>query len=182
MPPRRSFDDQLAFGHEGERVVEQWLQSIGFACLPAYDFSERGAPSLRRGTWQHSVPDILGASAGKSFWFEVKTHATAAINRRRGVAVHGVRKRLWEGYQAVAKETGIPVFVLVLEVDTGALLVANVDQIVTWPCECEPCRGGNDHACFAPLKRSIYFRRDDMALRHVFPDSALTSLRERRAA
>lgn len=175
---RRSFEDGLEFGRRGERLVEAWLQEIGFATMPAYDFVGHGAPQIRRADLRVAVPDILGMKSGKSFWFEVKTHEQSFENKKRGCRIHGVKERHWGGYKSVAAESGLPVHLLVLELDTGDLLSARVDgprAIETWPCECRPCRGGATHACHG--RQEVYFKRSDMRLLHTFSSAHCDAVR-----
>lgn len=182
MPPR-SFEEGLEFGRRGERLVESWLQSIGVATMPAYDFGGQGAPSIRRGTWRVPVPDILGMRKGRAFWFEVKTHEAAALNSTRKCHIHGVRERLWEGYKQIAIESGMSVFVLVLELDTGELRRANVADIATWRCECRPCKdGGPAYRCRNGGKQEVYFRRDDMGRLCTFSRAQCDAVRSEREA
>lgn len=175
MPPRRTFAEGLEFGRRGERLVETWLQSIGVATMPAYDFAAQGAPQIRRGTWRVPVPDILGMRRGRSFWFEVKTHEQPFENAKRRCLINGVKERLWSGYKQIALESGSPVFVLVLELNTCELRCARVDQIETWACECRPCRSGATYACNG--KQEIYFKRDDMARLHCFERAECDAVR-----
>lgn len=165
---RKSFDEQLEFGRRGERLVEAWLQSRGLACLPAYDFAEQGAPKMRCGEWKHAVPDVFAARDGRSFWFEIKTYTKAVINNRRQALVHGVAERLWNGYKQIATISGVPAWVLVLEIETCDLLGAAVDALDTWQCECPACEHAFPEHCRARLKRGVYWLRSAMVKLHAF--------------
>lgn len=166
MPPHRTFAEGLEFGRRGEKLVECHLQAIGIATMPAYDFGGQGAPEIRRGVWRVAVPDILGMRRGRSFWFEVKTHEAAAFNRKHRCFVHGVRERLWKGYERLGEESGIPVNLLVLELNTCELRVARIGKIETWGCFCSPCATGRPEMCRG--KREVYFDRAAMSRVHTF--------------
>jgi|GEM_PF-5489202 len=180
MPPRRTFAEGLEFGRRGERLVEAWLQSIGIATMPAYDFAGQGAPEMRRAEWRTPVPDILGMRKARSFWFEVKTHTQAIPNRRRGCKVHGVKARLFRGYKVISAEAGMPVYLLILELDTCALLSARIDLLETWSCECWQCQSGKENACLG--KRLVYFRRDAMVKVHSFSRAECDGVAQSEAA
>lgn len=114
---RTSFEDQLAFGREIEKAVAVWLMKRGQLILPVYDYSglaEGKAPKFTADCQSRSLvlPDLLGAKAGNSAWFEVKFKNRADFTRKTARFETGISKRLWEHYQRVESESGFPVWLI----------------------------------------------------------------------
>lgn len=114
---RPSFEEQLAFGHKIEKAVATWLMDRGLWILPVYDYSglDSGkAPKFTAAVQSKSLvlPDLLGAKSGNSIWFEVKFKDRADWTRITGRFETGISKRLWEHYQKVEAESGLPVWLI----------------------------------------------------------------------
>lgn len=124
--------EEFKRGHTGELVVSRWLQDQGYYILPSYDYSgeEEHAPRLEGATDTHVIPDLDASRAGWRGWVEVKTKAQATETRIRGNRLeHGIAKRHWESYHRVQAITGTPVFLAIIEEDTGSLLLASIDNL-----------------------------------------------------
>lgn len=172
---RSNFTLRLNAGQRGERLVEGWLQSRGIMTLPTYDFAAQGAPRMRLCGQHWAVPDILGARSGMSWWWEVKTLSYSPMNRIRKTHIHGIQRRLWDGYQTIGTTSGIPVFVLILEKESRELLSLPMAGAETFGCDCYQCLYEHFERCYAPLRRGIYWRRDAMTLCHTFsPEECAT--------
>jgi hypothetical protein len=178
-----TFEETLARGRLGERLVVDFLKREGCGVIPSYEYSgpdgDKAPRLMVHGAPGFIVPDIDVCKAGQRFWVEVKTYRGPATNKRRECLVHAIPRRLVEHYRAVQELTGTPVVVLVLEVCSGALLTRRLDHPGTWPCECRPCERGSPWSCYAEIRRGIYWRRDSMALRHSFSDAEMAEIRER---
>ena len=97
------------------------------------------------------------------------TYRAPAVNRTRGgVLVHGIPARLHRDYLAVEQASGCRVILAVLEVLSGALLIARLSRLATWPCECRGCRAGS--WCTGPvgIRAGVYWLRTAMSQSHVF--------------
>lgn len=177
------FDQQLSLGRMGERIVVDYLKQQGWGVIPSYEYSgEDGkkAPRLTLEATSYVLPDIDICRSGKRLWAEVKTYERPYPNRRYGCDVHGIRRRHRDDYLAVSRETGTPVLIVVLEVDSGALLSARLDRLNFWPCQCKPCeRDGSPHACEAKTPDQVYWNRGLMRVRTQFPDETMADLRRR---
>lgn len=114
---QRSFEEQLAFGREIEKAIGQWLMERGQRILPVYDYSglaEGKAPKFTAAVQSDSLvlPDLLGIKNGKSTWFEVKFKDRADFTHNTARLETGISKRLWDHYQKVEKESGLPVWLI----------------------------------------------------------------------
>jgi hypothetical protein len=180
-----SFQDQLALGRLGEKLVSRWLRGHGWYVVPSYDFTGSDgsrAPCMANGEQSYVIPDLDVSRDGDRLWLEVKTYAHAAPNRRLGQLVHGIKRKHHEHYLAVQKETGSPAHLGVLEIETGALLTARLDQLTAHACMCSACRSCQPSHCMAPVSDSVYFARDAFAVVHTFSDAEMRELRQAVAA
>lgn len=171
---RGDFDQQLAIGRVGERLVAEFLRGRGCGVIPSYEFSGQSgdkAPRLIFANGGIVVPDLDTARQGDRRWIEVKTYTDAALYRRLGVRVHGVLRRHFDDYMAVESATGNAVYLAVLEIATGDLLVGRLCNLPSLPClrwDCEQ----------VPHRCQLYFPRDRFGLWHTFPADALLELRQ----
>lgn len=192
------FQLALDAGNVGEKFVQRMhFEPLDFGVVPSYAYTgEDGckAPRLKFQRRQHAIPDLDVCRSGERFWAEIKTywHAVANSNLTKKarrldpvapeVLVHGIAGRLYRDYLQVEKDTGCPVYVVILEVETGWLLGALLAGLKTWPCECYPCRSGNGRPCIVStdkdgVKEGVYWRRDDMHELRRFSDTDLVTIR-----
>jgi hypothetical protein len=179
------FETGLAKGQLGEKLVASWLQGRGWGIVPLYDYSGRygdRAPSLQFKANGHVLPDLDACRDGRRVWCEVKTYRSAAFNRSMEALVHGIPRRLFDAYSLVGAQSGSPVFIFVLEVESGELLVAKQSEIKLIPCQCGGCKLGG--RCYVRdekggIHAGVYWRREDMTPAHQFTDD---DMREIRAA
>jgi hypothetical protein len=179
------FSDALAFGRRGEMMVFNWLKTRGWGVIPSYDYTGSDgskAPRLQYLDRAYPVPDGDICNGTARIWIEIKTYTYAPMNRKVGEPVHGAAKRLIESYLRVEKDTLTPVWIAVLEIKTGALLVARLADLDMLPCQCSPCRTGSEFCCVAPIKRGLYWRRSQMSEATVFGDEEMKPLRAEIAA
>jgi hypothetical protein len=186
-----SFEEALELGNMGERLVVALLQSRGCGVIPSYDFSGKHGEKAPRLTFKGFglvIPDLDVCKTGTRKWLEVKTYRGPADNRRYKTKVHGIPKRLADDYAAVEAQTATPIYIAVLELDSGELLVARQSILTIWPCQCRGCAGAAGW-CGAPIKRGVYWPRDNdpsadpprrgMSLLHRFSDDELRPIRDR---
>lgn len=89
----------------------------GYRILPVYDYSgldQKKAPKLTAIVQSDSLvlPDLLSAKAGSSRWVEVKFKNSASFTRCTKRLETGISRKLWNHYQKVEIETGIPVYLV----------------------------------------------------------------------
>lgn len=175
----KSFDANLELGRMGERLVSTWIQSKGYGVIPSYDYTGKEnnkAPKLMFAESGFVVPDLDIAFRGRRFWVEVKTYYHAPLNRKHGINVHGIPRRLYEDYLQVERSTGCLVYLAVLEISTGYLLRLELADAKTYPCQCKSCTT-NTGTCSADVKRGYYFNRDDFKHVNTFSDPEMEELR-----
>jgi hypothetical protein len=113
------FEEQLAFGQEGEHMVAQWLLGRGSAVAPLYQYTKHDkAPVI---LWDESgraihctLPDLQCYVGGEAFFAEVKRKNQWWENRDLGAFETGTDERLWRRYTRVAQRTGCPVWLFFL--------------------------------------------------------------------
>jgi len=156
-----NFDDNLRQGREGEAIVTRWLQERGYGVIPSYDFTGSDgdvAPKLKFLTRSLIVPDLDVCRGGNRVWVEVKHYSHAAFNNSKQIDVHGLKAAHYRQYLQVQKATGCPVFLAIVERNTGAILIGRLDALPWFPCQCRPCQLGQP-GCNAPIAKSIYCTR-----------------------
>lgn len=161
MTTQATFEQHLAQGRTGEAIVTRWLQGQGFGVIPSYDFTGSDgdvAPKLKFLSRSLVVPDLDVCRSGRRCWVEVKNYYHAAFNRSKQIHVHGIKARHHRDYLRVQAATGDPVYLAIVERDTGAILVGRLDALPWFPCQCRPCKLGL-RDCNAPVKESVYCDR-----------------------
>jgi hypothetical protein len=179
------FHEAVEFGRLGECFVVAWLQTRGYGVIPSYEYTGKNGEKAPRLLFQNAaltIPDLDVCKAGARSWLEIKTYHGPAVNTRRGALVHGIPSRLARDYSAVEKETGTPVFIVVLELDVGALLASRLATLTPmWPCTCAYCEQRGPGPCQSPIKEGVYWPRAAMQRLHRFSDSDLKDIRAAHA-
>jgi len=125
--------DEYKLGEEGERTAEALLKEAGCFILPARLYTGEGAPKLQGETFGHLIgliaPDLFVARGGNAFWVEVKTKRTCGNFRKYRTKTHAIDRRHWHHYLDVERESGNPVSIMVIERDTGNVLIARRDAL-----------------------------------------------------
>jgi hypothetical protein len=177
-----AFEEKLARGKLGEKLVAEHLKGRGWGVVPSYDYSGAGddkSPRLSFSAFSLVIPDLDLCQAGTRMWLEIKTYHGPAFNRTRQWDVHGIPSRLRNHYLKVQEQTGTRVHLAVLEVDSGALLTSWLDLLSAKsdPCMCRGCRSGG--RCAAPhgIKAGIYWPRSMMKIVHTFADDGMAEIR-----
>jgi len=137
-------------GREGERVVREWLKSEGYAILRASDIDSGGAPILE-GRRRIILPNNLTWREGSPGWVEVKTKSHATWHQRPPRRwEHGLPLRHWEAYLAIEQVTRIPVSLAILELESGFILLARIEDLKA-----------NKRGFFMDGEPHIFLDRDD---------------------
>ncbi len=120
-------------GRNGEQIVATWLQKRGYCVIPCYDYAGENhekAPKMQGQSRGYVLPDLLACRNGCCKWVEVKTKAGPTHNKFKGnLAEHGMGQYLCNQYHTVQKESGIPVFVFVVEECSKQILYAPLDKL-----------------------------------------------------
>lgn len=179
MGKRGNFEQRIARGRIGETMVAEWLKGRGWGVIPSYDFTGSDgckAPRLMFEAHGLVIPDLDTCRDGKRCWCEVKTYRGPYFNRRLRCDIHGIPSGLFHDYLQVENQSGCPVYLFVLEVDSACLLAARLSSIQTHGCMCRGCATSNP--CRAPIKRGLYWPRSEMWGLHQFGDDNMLPLQE----
>lgn len=143
---------EFARGRKAEIEVAKWLQSRGWFVVPSYDYSGAdGAkpPRLQGKCIGFAIPDLDVAKEGIRHWVEVKLKGKQTLYRKTGVLEHGISLRLYRHYKRVQEITGTPVWLFILEQDSGKLLAKKMD-VLGEPRIYEGNKMGNGGMAFWP--------------------------------
>ena len=175
------FQLSLSVGAMGEKLAARWLKSCGCGVVSSSEFSGKDgnkAPKLMFSHGGLALPDLDVSKEGARSWIEIKTYTAPAWNRKYNCWVHGFPKRLFCDYVEVEKQSGTMVWIGVLELKSCALLLAHLSSLPRiWPCLCRECQYESER-CLAPIKRGIYWPRDDMELCHTFSSEEIEPILE----
>lgn len=104
-----NFEQQLAFGKEGEHEVGEYYMSINYSILPLYQFDDKIAPKIFTTNSSITSPDLFISGNNKYFWVEVKT-------KNRWIDFNGLQTGCnyehYLQYLEVKKITGMPVYLV----------------------------------------------------------------------
>ena len=154
----------------GEKFVGRLLRSKpGVGVIATLKFSgenDNEAPSLEFDDRRITLADYDVSMKGRTFSLEAKTYKAPAPNREHRCLVHGVPVRKFNEYCKQEAERGIPVYLGVLEVDSGIFLVSDepISRIAPkYSCGCDGCKSAG--TCDFRLRWGSdypqwYFRRD----------------------
>ena len=81
------------------------------------------------------LPDLDVSKSGKRLWVEVKHYTNTPFNRKFGIYVHGIKKRHYEHYLKVQKETGNIIYLFISEIKNNCLLYSKLDELKIYPCQ-----------------------------------------------
>lgn len=121
---REAFNKALAFGQMAETDIAKWLLARGHKLLPGYDieYNSGKGPRLFSSQFQLVTPDFLAWCDGRILWIEAKHKSTFTWHFKSAMKGKpqdqcwqtGIDLHHWNSYQRVAKETGLPVWILFL--------------------------------------------------------------------
>ncbi|GAH42384.1 unnamed protein product [marine sediment metagenome] len=123
-------DAKRQLGSQGEDIVKRWLLGQGYSILPASLIQTGGAPMLLERSYKAILPDNLTWKDRHQRWIEVKTKSNPTTheswpNRKE----HGLPLRHWAAYEFVQQQTQTPVTLAILELSSGTLLTATLDEL-----------------------------------------------------
>jgi len=122
-------------GADAERLVNRLLRREGWLTSPAHGVepSEDKAPMFVGESSKLIMPDIYAMRAGTAIWVEVKQFGKAVPTRKRGQLEHGVRTRKFDAYQQTRERSGLAVWLMIFEEDTGELIAVEIDDLTALP-------------------------------------------------
>ena len=150
------FDAMLEHSRQAEESVSRWLKTRGCGVIPSYDYNGKDkekSPRLSMLKDRYVIPDLDVAKEGQRYWIEVKRYTHRPLNKRYGIYVHGIPERLYRDYLEVQRITGTPVYLAIEDKEYDALLIAKLDSLTPYPCQCRGC--ANKTGCNATFKGSI---------------------------
>lgn len=152
-------------GRAGEKNAVAMLQEYGAYVVPMYDFSgEEGdkAPRMAGLARWYVLPDLDASKGGRRAWVEVKRKGRASWTWTQRRYEHGISLRLYRQYLDVEQITGTDVWLMVLEDDSGDVLMQSLERVGApriYPGD-KMCKGG---MAFWPRERFILFPSGDRA-------------------
>lgn len=156
---------QYKQGAIGQRLVSLLLQGRGYYVIPSYDYTGTDgdkAPRMQAYRDSYVVPDLDVARGGQRAWIEVKTKTIPVFFRATQQERHGIEQRLWRDYEAVQRETGDPVFLFVIEQNSGTILCERMDRLGSLDGELRHLDPGTSTNGYR--ERMVYWPRS--AMRH----------------
>jgi len=153
-------------GADAERLVNQVLRRDGWYTSPAHGLepSENKAPLFIADSEKLIMPDIFAMCEGSAFWVEVKQFEQPVRTRKRNQLEHGVRSRKFEAYQRTRQASGLAVWLVVFEEESGELIAAEIDELSELP----PV--SREHCMREYGELVSYFARDDFSVISVSED------------
>lgn len=168
------------FGRFGEQLAASMLRRVGAGVVASFKFSgenDNQAPAIELHEKRITLPDTdvsmresarrsIGVDVPNRFWLEIKTYKEPQFNRAHRTRVHGVPMRLFDEYCESETQTGTPVYLGILEVDSGSLIVSNVPLSQVAPRYSCLCGCDNDatkceyRSKWGASYPQWYFRRD----------------------
>jgi len=123
-------DPKGQLGSQGEEIVKRWLLGQGYSILPASLIQTGGAPMLLERSYKAILPDNLTWKDSHQQWVEVKTKSCPTRHESWPTRdEHGLPLRHWAAYEFVQQKTQTPVTLALLELSSGTLLTATLDEL-----------------------------------------------------
>lgn len=169
LRPDDEFRLKLEAARDVERGVAAILKASGWRILPTYDYSGGDgdkAPKLEAARARDSlvVPDLLGVKGGRCIWYEVKSKARASLTHITGRLETGIDRRHARHYAAVQRESGFPVWVVLVHRQERVLIAAALDDLRPL-ARVAKGMGGREGMVFFPFEHAVW-RRTPLDLRH----------------
>lgn len=104
MSTNAEFSKRLAFGLQGESVIEAWLVTSGYNVIPVTDGVRNGrGPRILKPNGVVTAPDFLTLNESAQ-WQEVKTKSYFTFYRARGKFQTGIDGTPWNEYVKANEE------------------------------------------------------------------------------
>ena len=151
-------------GRTGEELIQSLLVSDGCFVVPSYDYCrDDKAPKMKGILRSLILPDLDVCKDGRRFWAEVKVKNDATLFRKWNRPEHGIPLRNYRHYLDVAKVSGCPVFLFIVEESSSSILCAN---FVNLEANCRIYEGDK----MSP-GGMVFFDRNDFYLLTGFPET-----------
>lgn len=129
-----SIRDIAAFweGRELEREIARQMLERGYSVMRCYDLDVDGkhkAPMLEGPYKGLRLPDLQVSVLGKTDWRECKRKGKADYTRITGEFEHGIGLRCYRDYVAVQEISGLSVYLMVGERNTGEILFQSLEKL-----------------------------------------------------
>lgn len=124
---------QFQLGHEGERRGVLFFQGLGCGVAIPADYAGENGETVPLLQWAHHawiVPDLDVVGNGHRGAVDVKVKTKAVYYGVMQRYVHGISLRQHEHYLGYQDATGTPVYLLIIERETGEYLFARLDDLI----------------------------------------------------
>lgn len=114
-----------------ESAYDCWIRD-GFYVVRTRDFTtayER-APLIHHGLQPLVLPDFLLFYGGQGLWVDCKAKDHPNFFRNWNRLEHGIDLRRARGYEQAQQETGLPLWIVVCELDSGRFLCKRLDRLM----------------------------------------------------
>lgn len=126
MSRKGDFECLLQRGRTAEELVADLFRQWGYYVIPSYEYSGRDddkAPKLTGSVRGYTLPDLDVSGNGRRFWVEVKLKTEPTWTRKLQRYEHGIPLRHYQDYLEVERITGCPVYLAIVEENTGLILI-----------------------------------------------------------
>jgi hypothetical protein len=132
-----TFKHQLSVGAAGESIVAAYFQSLGWTIQPVYEKFEQDhkGPRIFGQRRKYVAPDAMlirydGTGRPRAGYIEVKTKAYWTYHGKSGKFQTGIDKHHCQEYEAVQRDTGIPVTLVFFHTSEQA----RFEDVKKWAC------------------------------------------------
>lgn len=109
---QESFEQQLQYGEDGEKLIGENFMSKGFCILPVYQFTKQSAPLLYSQYANYILPDMVVLRNSECAFVEAKRKRQYVC--WNGKVETGIDYRKYLQYMKVHELTGLDVIVVFL--------------------------------------------------------------------
>lgn len=121
--------DKIKLGQLGERIAREINKRNGWFILPA-SLSGAGMAAMFDGEKKLILPDDFESKKGNSRWAEIKCKSRSTYSRNDKKWEHGLPLRQWNHYMQVQKHSGIPGYLIIIELNPKpAFLINSLDNL-----------------------------------------------------
>lgn len=160
MATKFSETPEYQAGLVGEDVAYAcWIRD-GYYVVRTRDFTtayER-APMMHHAINPQVLPDFLLFRDGYALWIDCKAKTHPNLYRNANRLEHGIDLRRARGYEQTEAETGLPLWIVVCELDSGLLLCRRLRELMTTA----RIYNGPSYSAMANFARTDFLQVDPM--------------------